>query len=136
MLILIHIQACQTCKVTRSTSQHHNLVRNGENRHVNGGARESNFRKINMKLDDKKLIRAIVRRVHPDLFSAHPYERAQNSQTLMSMLYHRFHELHPAPGHCRLAYSENSRQYHVVSPFPTVTPLKLLYCVAVAEQLC
>ncbi|EIE20645.1 hypothetical protein COCSUDRAFT_18360 [Coccomyxa subellipsoidea C-169] len=34
-----------------------------------------------MKLDDKKLIRAIVRRVHPDLFSAHPYERAQNSDT-------------------------------------------------------
>ncbi|BDA42157.1 hypothetical protein COCOBI_03-0420 [Coccomyxa sp. Obi] len=36
-----------------------------------------------MKLDDKKLIRAIVRRVHPDLFSAHPYERAQNSESLM-----------------------------------------------------
>ncbi len=43
-----------------------------------------------MKLDDKKLIRAIVRRVHPDLFSAHPYERAQNSESLMAMLRDRF----------------------------------------------
>lgn len=46
-----------------------------------------------MKLDDKKLIRAIVRRVHPDLFSAHPYERAQNSEslkacTLLALFFH------------------------------------------------
>lgn len=89
-----------------------------------------------MKLDDKKLIRAIVRRVHPDLFSAHPYERAQNSESLMAMLYHRFHVLHQAPGHCRLAYSEIFASSMLSRRFPTVTPLKLLYCVAVAEQLC
>ena len=35
-----------------------------------------------MKLDDKKSIRAIVRRVHPDLFSASPFERTQNSESL------------------------------------------------------
>ena len=35
-----------------------------------------------MNVDEKKLIRAIVRRVHPDLFVAHPLEGAQNSEAL------------------------------------------------------
>lgn len=28
------------------------------------------------------MIRAVVRRVHPDLFAAHPYERAKNTESL------------------------------------------------------
>ncbi len=31
---------------------------------------------------DKAMMRAVVRRVHPDLFSAFPYEGAQNSESL------------------------------------------------------
>ncbi len=27
-------------------------------------------------------MRAVVRRVHPDLFAAHPYERAKNTESL------------------------------------------------------
>jgi hypothetical protein len=33
-------------------------------------------------VDDKKLVRAIIRQVHPDLFTAHPYERTKNSESL------------------------------------------------------
>lgn len=35
-----------------------------------------------MELPDRRHVRAIVRRVHPDLFSAHPRERSQNSESL------------------------------------------------------
>lgn len=35
-----------------------------------------------MDSDTKKLIRAVVRRVHPDLFTAHPFERQRNSDSL------------------------------------------------------
>ena len=28
------------------------------------------------------MIRAVVRRVHPDLFAAHPYERTKNTESL------------------------------------------------------
>lgn len=35
-----------------------------------------------MNADERKLIRAVIRRVHPDLFSAHPYERQKNSEAL------------------------------------------------------
>ncbi len=31
---------------------------------------------------ERKLVRQIVRQVHPDLFSAYPYERAKNSEAL------------------------------------------------------
>lgn len=31
---------------------------------------------------EKKYIRSVVRQVHPDLFSAWPYERAQNTEAL------------------------------------------------------
>lgn len=31
---------------------------------------------------DKALIRAVVRRVHPDLFASDPYECATNSESL------------------------------------------------------
>eukprot|EP01024_Parvocaulis_polyphysoides_P030148 TRINITY_DN27393_c0_g1_i1.p1 TRINITY_DN27393_c0_g1~~TRINITY_DN27393_c0_g1_i1.p1 ORF type:complete len:447 (-),score=52.08 TRINITY_DN27393_c0_g1_i1:11-1288(-) len=35
-----------------------------------------------MDSQDRQYIRAIVRRVHPDLFVAHPYERQRNSESL------------------------------------------------------
>jgi hypothetical protein len=35
-----------------------------------------------MELPDRRHVRTIVRRVHPDLFSAHPRERSQNSESL------------------------------------------------------
>ena len=35
-----------------------------------------------MNSEEKKHIRAIVRRVHPDLFAAQPFERARNSESL------------------------------------------------------
>lgn len=35
-----------------------------------------------MDSDTKKLIRAVVRRVHPDLFTASPFERQRNSDSL------------------------------------------------------
>lgn len=35
-----------------------------------------------MQAEDKRLMRAVVRRVHPDLFAAHPYERAKNTESL------------------------------------------------------
>lgn len=35
-----------------------------------------------MEQDHKKYIRSIVRRVHPDLFGAHPYERNRNAESL------------------------------------------------------
>lgn len=35
-----------------------------------------------MDSDTKKLIRAVVRRVHPDLFTAHQFERQRNSDSL------------------------------------------------------
>lgn len=35
-----------------------------------------------MARDQKLLMRAVVRRVHPDLFTAHPRERLQNSEGL------------------------------------------------------
>lgn len=38
-----------------------------------------------MDSDTKKLIRAVVRRVHPDLFTAHPYERQRNSDSLKAL---------------------------------------------------
>lgn len=31
---------------------------------------------------ERKYVRQIVRQVHPDLFSAYPYERAKNSEAL------------------------------------------------------
>lgn len=31
---------------------------------------------------EKKYIRSVVRQVHPDLFGAHPYERARNTEAL------------------------------------------------------
>ncbi len=31
---------------------------------------------------ERKFVRQIVRQVHPDLFSAYPYERAKNSEAL------------------------------------------------------
>lgn len=34
---------------------------------------------------ERKLVRAIVRQVHPDLFSAHPYERAKNTEALQAL---------------------------------------------------
>jgi len=33
-------------------------------------------------MDSKKLIRAVCRQVHPDLFSAHPYAQERNSESL------------------------------------------------------
>ena len=39
-----------------------------------------------MVLDPKKAFRAVVRRVHPDLFAAYPFERAQNSESLKVQL--------------------------------------------------
>eukprot|EP00775_Hariotina_reticulata_P002792 gene2792-3085_t len=38
-----------------------------------------------MDSDTKKLIRAVVRRVHPDLFTAHPFERQRNSDSLKAL---------------------------------------------------
>jgi len=35
-----------------------------------------------MMNDERKLLRAVVRRVHPDLFTAHAYERQRNSDSL------------------------------------------------------
>lgn len=35
-----------------------------------------------MQAEDKRMMRAVVRRVHPDLFAAHPYERAKNTESL------------------------------------------------------
>jgi hypothetical protein len=35
-----------------------------------------------MDSDTRKLIRAVVRRVHPDLFTANPFERQRNSDSL------------------------------------------------------
>ena len=35
-----------------------------------------------MQAEDRRMIRAVVRRVHPDLFAAHPYERAKNTESL------------------------------------------------------
>lgn len=35
-----------------------------------------------MDPEERRHVRAIVRQVHPDLFSAHPYERAKNSEAL------------------------------------------------------
>jgi hypothetical protein len=31
---------------------------------------------------ERKMVRAIVRQVHPDLFTAYPYERSKNSEAL------------------------------------------------------
>lgn len=38
-----------------------------------------------MEQDQKKLIRAVVRQVHPDLFTAHPFERSKNSESLKAL---------------------------------------------------
>ncbi len=35
-----------------------------------------------MRTEERRHVRAIVRRVHPDLFAAHPQERAVNSESL------------------------------------------------------
>ena len=35
-----------------------------------------------MRTEERRHVRAIVRRVHPDLFAAHPRERAVNSESL------------------------------------------------------
>jgi Domain of unknown function (DUF4460) len=35
-----------------------------------------------LNVEEKRLIRAVMRRVHPDLFAAHPFERARNSESL------------------------------------------------------
>lgn len=32
--------------------------------------------------DYKKLVRSVIRQVHPDLFSAYPYERNRNAESL------------------------------------------------------
>ncbi len=31
---------------------------------------------------ERRYIRSVIRQVHPDLFSAYPYERAKNSESL------------------------------------------------------
>jgi hypothetical protein len=38
-----------------------------------------------MDTDARRLMRAVVRRVHPDLFAAHPYERQRNSESLKAL---------------------------------------------------
>jgi hypothetical protein len=38
-----------------------------------------------MEKDQKKLIRAVVRQVHPDLFTAHPFERSKNAESLKAL---------------------------------------------------
>jgi len=38
-----------------------------------------------VEVRDRQLIRAVVRRVHPDLFSSEPYECAQNSESLKAL---------------------------------------------------
>jgi hypothetical protein len=38
-----------------------------------------------MEQDQKKLIRAVVRQVHPDLFTAHPFERSKNAESLKAL---------------------------------------------------
>ena len=40
-----------------------------------------------MSMDNKKHLRAIVRRVHPDLFTAYPAERQRNSESLKVRTY-------------------------------------------------
>ena len=35
-----------------------------------------------MEIDERKFVRAVVRRVHPDLFTAYPQERLRNSESL------------------------------------------------------
>lgn len=35
-----------------------------------------------VEASDKSMMRAVMRRVHPDLFASHPYEGAQNSESL------------------------------------------------------
>lgn len=35
-----------------------------------------------MRTEERKHVRAVVRRVHPDLFAAHPHERGVNSESL------------------------------------------------------
>jgi hypothetical protein len=39
-----------------------------------------------MKSEERKFVRAVVRRVHPDLFAAHPQERLRNSESLKARL--------------------------------------------------
>lgn len=41
-----------------------------------------------MKSEERKFVRAVVRRVHPDLFAAHPQERLHNSESLKARLPH------------------------------------------------
>jgi Domain of unknown function (DUF4460)/Domain of unknown function (DUF4461) len=38
-----------------------------------------------MEQDQKRLIRAVVRQVHPDLFTAHPFERSKNAESLKAL---------------------------------------------------
>jgi len=38
-----------------------------------------------MEQAQKKLIRAVVRQVHPDLFTAHPFERSKNAESLKAL---------------------------------------------------
>lgn len=38
-----------------------------------------------MNADEKKFMKAIVRKVHPDLFASHQYERQKNSESLKSL---------------------------------------------------
>lgn len=49
--------------------------------HVNSGRSTAPNLPI-MQAEDKRTMRAVVRRVHPDLFAAHPYERAKNTESL------------------------------------------------------
>lgn len=37
------------------------------------------------RTDQKSLIRAVVRQVHPDLFTAHPFERSKNAESLKAL---------------------------------------------------
>lgn len=40
---------------------------------------------LSMHPDQRKYIRSIVRRVHPDLFTAHPFERSKNAESLKQL---------------------------------------------------
>ncbi|KAK9788016.1 hypothetical protein WJX73_008286 [Symbiochloris irregularis] len=48
-------------------------------------AKERNFARNRLPDGDKKLLRQVVRQVHPDLFSADPAARAQNSASLQAL---------------------------------------------------
>ena len=47
-----------------------------------------------MRTEERRHVRAIVRRVHPDLFAAHPQERAINSESLKVRSQHTLISMH------------------------------------------